>query len=310
MGRGVKRQHSTEEYPMDKNLQNTSLSERMKIFSHLSYVPWQPGFENFAKEYQGSIVDEKDCLRGIVADFYQIDGGDFDGDTITTIPDGCTDLIFTVGSRDVKSYISTGVRELKHFVFQKPEYIFGIRFMPGATYRMFHDPIKEIVHKPIPMDLVLKDSGRFIDEIITAKNFSGRIAAAGRFILGHVLDETGKERIMEYCLARIYETRGSVPLGQLSEETGYSERYLGMIFDEYVGISPKNMCNIVRIQYAYLLMVRYPEQSLAYVAQYAGYADHSHMNREFQRYLNDSAGKVRSKEIFQRKDAGNVILFS
>jgi len=295
---------------MDKMLRNTSISERVKIFSRSSYVPWQPGFENFSNEYQGRIIDEKDGLNGLVADFYQINEGNFKNDAMITIPDGCTDLIFAADSQDVKAYISTSVRKLKHFVFKNPEYIFGIRFMPGATYRIFHNPVKEIVHKPVSMDLVLKDSERFIDEIVTAKNFSGRVAAASRFIAGHLLDETGKERIMEYCTGRIYETRGSVPLGLLSEETGYSERYLDMIFDEYIGISPKNMCNIVRIQYAYLLMVRYPEQSLAYVAQQAGYADHSHMNREFRRYLNGSAGKVRSREILGQKDAGNAIFFS
>ena len=118
-----------------------------------------------------------------------------------------------------------------------------------------------------------------------------------QFILKHLREASGKERILDYCTRRIFETHGNIPLKRLGEETGYSERYLNQLFDLYTGLSPKSMCHVIRIQYAYLLMESRPELSLSAVAQAAGYADHSHMNREFHRFLNASAGVLRKEQL-------------
>ena len=165
--------------------------------------------------------------------------------------------------------------------------------MPGATCRLFQEPIRQMVHHPVPMEAILKDGILLQDQIAAAATFQERLLLANRYILNHLNEDFGKERILEYCTRRIFETHGNIPLKRLSEETGYSERYLNQLFDLYIGLSPKIMCHVVRVQYAYLLMEGRPDLSLSAVAQSAGYADHSHMNREFHQLLNISAGGLR-----------------
>ena len=283
---------------MNQQEQEGVFSQRLRLLRQGTYVPWQPGFEQFTPRYQGQLVLPGEAVSGLIADYYEIAGEHFTQQhAMATIPDGCTDFIFTLTHGVPKSYVSASVRELRSFQFQDPELIFGVRFMPGATCRLFQTPVCQMVHHPAPMESVLREGLVLQNRIAGAAGFQERRRLANQFILKHLREASGKERILDYCTRRIFETHGNIPLKRLGEETGYSERYLNQLFDLYTGLSPKSMCHVIRIQYAYLLMESRPELSLSAVAQAAGYADHSHMNREFHRFLNASAGVLRKEQL-------------
>ena len=126
---------------------------------------------------------------------------------IPVIPDGCTDLIFVSSEREAKVYVSAGVLEPQNFQFTSPESIFGVRFMPGATCRIFHNSIGEIVYKPTELKQFLRDTKGYTEKIARTPDLN-KDSLGGEFVRSLLLEEDGSERIVGYCCKRMYETRG------------------------------------------------------------------------------------------------------
>lgn len=108
-----------------------------------------------------------------------------------------------------------------------------------------------------------------------------REAIARNYIQAHRLPDNGQLHILRYCVDRIIASNGSCLMEELSRETGYSTRYIRELFARYVGGSPKDTSQIVRMQSALSLIHSHPEVSLGHVAALAGYSDQSHMYRDF-----------------------------
>ena len=54
-----------------------SIFIRDTIYRNNQYIPWQPGFELFAKEYHGKIITGESALAGIVAYIYYNSSNNF-----------------------------------------------------------------------------------------------------------------------------------------------------------------------------------------------------------------------------------------
>ena len=67
-------------------------------------------------------------------------------------------------------------------------------------------------------------------------------------------------------------------------ETGYSKRYLDMLFKEHVGLSPKSLASILRFQYFYQSWSQGEADAFSKDALYAYYYDQSHFIKEFKRF--------------------------
>ncbi|WP_433784759.1 helix-turn-helix domain-containing protein [Actinomycetospora sp. CA-101289] len=87
---------------------------------------------------------------------------------------------------------------------------------------------------------------------------------------------------------RLAAARGRVPVGELAAETGWSRRHLLARFHRQVGLAPTVAGRVLRFRHASALLVpgagpdRLPaDVRIADVAAACGYADHSHLVREF-----------------------------
>ncbi|MGE5182028.1 MAG: helix-turn-helix transcriptional regulator, partial [Acidobacteriota bacterium] len=69
------------------------------------------------------------------------------------------------------------------------------------------------------------------------------------------------------------------PIGELARDTGFTRQYLGRLFRDHVGISPKQLARVARLQRAMSSLLAGGEP--AGVAASAGYFDQAHMIRDF-----------------------------
>ncbi len=67
----------------------------------------------------------------------------------------------------------------------------------------------------------------------------------------------------------------------LADEIGWSRRHFGARFRSQVGLAPKPTGRIMRFRRAVALLSRGGAGSIADLAATVGYADHSHLVREF-----------------------------
>jgi transcriptional regulator GlxA family with amidase domain len=106
-------------------------------------------------------------------------------------------------------------------------------------------------------------------------------------------------------LQRVIErARGNLRVEDLARHAGLSLRQLQRRFQVATGVSPKVLCRLVRLQ-TVLGLARNPGTTLGRVAAHAGYADQSHLTREF----NLLAG-LSPREYFSGSHQLNELFFS
>ena len=82
-------------------------------------------------------------------------------------------------------------------------------------------------------------------------------------------------------LDQLERSHGQVPVNVLADEIGWSRRHFGVRFRQAVGLAPKPTGRVLRFRRATDLLTRGPVRSIADLAAACGYADHSHLVREF-----------------------------
>lgn len=83
----------------------------------------------------------------------------------------------------------------------------------------------------------------------------------------------------------ILKNKGVITVNNLVKYTGYSERHIERIFNESIGLNPKKFGNIVKLHF-FLNLLKYKssQSNIADLCYEAGYADQSHLIREFKKY--------------------------
>ena len=83
------------------------------------------------------------------------------------------------------------------------------------------------------------------------------------------------------AVAMLNANGGELPIPAVAAEVGVSERQLERLFDEHVGYGPKAFARVARLRRATSAIERGSIASWARLAVDCGYADQSHLVREF-----------------------------
>lgn len=102
-------------------------------------------------------------------------------------------------------------------------------------------------------------------------------------------------------LAHAYDvlcrTGGQVPIAELAARVGWTRQHLGHRFRDEMGWSPKSAAGVVRFERARtMLRSRSAVRGLAAVAAECGYADQSHLHRDFSRFAGCSPTRWMAEE--------------
>jgi AraC-like DNA-binding protein len=108
---------------------------------------------------------------------------------------------------------------------------------------------------------------------------------------------------VEEAWARMLRSHGTVPVGRLVEETGWSRRHLTARFREQVGLPPKVFGRILRFQRAARDLARPDGPSLCEIALDCGYYDQAHLNRDFREF----AGRTPTELMAARLPGGGYL---
>lgn len=271
------------------------MKERSKAGTPAVYEPFQSGYHHAGSAYTAMPLSG-DCRLGkYVSEFFEVQRSR-DDRVLHIIPDGCNDLIIAFDGDRVLSHISPSISEPYQFNFQRMEWIFGVRFLPGATYTFFRDILKYDSVKAVEAELVLSNIASIEAPLCESMSFAKRFEIVTAYLEGKVGDYDGTERLLNYCVNRILTSDGGVAVENLAQDTGYSSRYLRQLFTQHVGHSPKSLASIIRVQKALRYLEEHPDEPLCQTALQFGFSDQSHMNREFKRYLHLTSGAVKEDQ--------------
>jgi AraC-like DNA-binding protein len=146
--------------------------------------------------------------------------------------------------------------------------------------RLLGVPGNELANRLVPLEDVLGSfAAELTERLADASDARLRHAIAQRLLTARLSDQPTTTPEIHHALARFRATRGAASIEGVAAEVGWSRRHLGARFREAVGLPPKALGRLIRVEHA-AQRVRAGDP-LADIAYEVGYADQSHFNRDF-----------------------------
>ncbi|CAI8871846.1 AraC family transcriptional regulator [Brevibacillus sp. IT-7CA2] len=218
-----------------------------------------------------------------IACFYQFKTRMDSLSNIWAVPDGCSDLLFEYSSEKATAFLYMGVTQRMKLHVKKGREYFGIRLLPERNLFTWKYPMKELLNKLLRIEDCTVIDPCLIEKIALAKSFDERVERFNQSMKPNRPSLDAPRKIVDYCVAHIYATRGKITVEQLSQDTGYLERYLRKKFEEWIGLSPKQFSQMIRFQGSVRMLLEMPENNMLNIVFENGYYDHAHFIREFKK---------------------------
>ncbi|MDJ1471034.1 helix-turn-helix domain-containing protein [Cytophagaceae bacterium DM2B3-1] len=184
--------------------------------------------------------------------------------------------IHFVGNWDQSVVISSNTRKTGTII---------IELTPAGAYRFAKIAMQEVSNQIIGFSDLYGTLGKNLQEQIGNIDYlSEKIRKIQQFLLSQLLVLNQHQGIVDFVTNSIYKSQGRIEIKELEQKTGYSKRYLSLLFNEYIGISPKTLAAIVRFQRFYHLWANAPSPSFYKDDLYQFYYDQSHFIKEFKRF--------------------------
>jgi AraC-like DNA-binding protein len=157
-----------------------------------------------------------------------------------------------------------------------------VNLTPVGARALLGMPLRELANLTVPVDEL---PGCFLASLV--ERLAGAPSAEVRFALlehelrARALAAPAVRPDVVWAWRRLVASGGSVSVSALAAELGCSRRHLTGRFSEELGLAPKPFARVLRFGRAMRALLDGGSEGLAAVAAACGYADQSHLNREF-----------------------------
>jgi len=181
-----------------------------------------------------------------------------------------------------------------------------LKLSPLGAYTLTGLPLSELTGACVPLEDVFGDAGReLVARIRESDDWDARFDVIEAFLLAR-LHRTPiapqPDPAVVWAWERLRASHGDARVEALAAELGCSRRYLRDGFVRQVGLSPKTVGRLMRFQHVRERIQAAPARWCE-VAHDAGFADQSHLNREFR----DLAGTTPSDFVRRLIPEGGLI---
>jgi AraC-like DNA-binding protein len=162
-----------------------------------------------------------------------------------------------------------------------PTYL-EISMAPLGAYRMLGRPVRELGGEVVDLMSVFGASGgRLLEAVREQPTWAGRFAVVDSFLLRAA--ERGPRPAPEVSRAwqLLTDTGGTIPIGAVAAEVGWSRKHLIAKFVEQIGLTPKTVARLTRFERVLARVRGGRAVRWSQVATETGYADQPHLIREF-----------------------------
>jgi hypothetical protein len=214
------------------------------------------------------------------------------------LPDGCIELIFTLGD-DIRRYTSE-----KRFIIQpramvlgqisEPFFIepagfvdtFAARFYPSGFAPFTQIPIKDFANKETPISCVFGEAiaNDLENAIVNAASTRERIQIVEQFLSAQMRNADVIDSTLKSTIDTILLTKGRVGVNEILKDELPRRRQLERKFSQRVGISPKQLGRIIRLQETLKMLLNQPAGNLTEIAYENQYFDQSHFIKDFKEF--------------------------
>lgn len=228
------------------------------------------------------------------------------------VPDGSIEMAFILGD-DIKRFTSENEfvlqpRALVVGQINQPFYIqpvgevntFAIRFYPFGFGNFMNRDIKDLLNREAPISEIFKkeDANNLESLIIEASSTKKRIEIVEEFLLNQLSKASLIDKVVSSTVNDIIESKGGLAINELLSKHGFNRRSLERKFSKQVGLSPKQLGKVIRLQAALKLLIESDAKNLTQVAYASDYYDQAHFIKDFQEFTGTNPKNfLESKEL-------------
>ncbi len=219
-------------------------------------------------------------------------------DSNLAAPNGCCKIIINCGNSIISSVGGDAWKSEEHGIYfignryipvhistpKKMTVFIGIEFYPFGAYPVLGIPMVETANQSFHFEEILEKWGRNVNEALC--NFNNIEDKVG-FIQQKLIETKRRKQLqnplVEYCVNSLKSTNGLMSINELQQITGYSRRYLEMLFKDHIGLPLKILGNIFRFQKFYRDWANGQPYERIMDELYNYYYDQAHFIKEFKR---------------------------
>jgi AraC-like DNA-binding protein len=215
------------------------------------------------------------------------------------IPDGCIEMTFNLGEQ-IRRYISDTA-----YIFNPNAMVMGQRtksyyieptgnvdtiaicFYPHGFANFANIPLEKLVDKETPIQEIFDESqaNALVQEIFSATTTEHRIEIIETFLLDKLYQESTIESIVKTTVETLLSTKGSVAINAILNDQSSKRRQLERYFKKQIGISPKQLGKVIRLQATLQMMVNQESETLTEIAYENDYFDQNHFIKDFKEFV-------------------------
>lgn len=211
------------------------------------------------------------ALAGYVDRFWSRAGAS-EGEAHRVLPDGCMDLLVDL---DAGTAEIVGPMTRAELVPAGASRIVAVRFRPGAGARVAGVPLEALLDQSVSARELGIDASALVDDLRAERDAPARARRLAAFLRAQLAGADPLDRLVRRAVERITHAP-STPIAALADELGVSRQYLARVFAREVGVSPKALARIARMQ-RLLLAIRRGRRDWSRLAPLLGYADQAHL---------------------------------
>ncbi|UUN31497.1 helix-turn-helix transcriptional regulator [Streptomyces sp. FIT100] len=161
---------------------------------------------------------------------------------------------------------------------------------PLAAYRLATVPMASFACRTVDLAELLGARLRtFVRRLAECPDWHSRFAMLDRLLAVRLFSGPALSPQIDWAWRTLLRTAGRYPVRQLADEAGWSHRQLERRFLQQVGLPPKSLAQVIRLQAA----LRHHRLGLTWAdaAGAAGYHDQAHFTRSFKALIGCTPGR-------------------
>lgn len=255
------------------------------------------------------------ALAGVVEEYWEVEGrvGAF---RERVVPNGFVELMANLGPvhhllseqgagtwRD--AWVS-GLQDRSLYIESLAgTHLVSVRLRPLGARRVLALPMVNVANSVVDVHALMgREASELHDRLLAADTAYARFALLERFVRWRLKSNRAPHAVAQWAAARIEAAHGKLTVAALCREAGVSRKHLNALFGDQLGLSPKAYACVHRFAWVLGRIRQAADVDWSSLAYQAGYADQSHLVRDFQRH----AGASPTEFLRARSPDGGAVL--
>jgi AraC-like DNA-binding protein len=166
-----------------------------------------------------------------------------------------------------------------------PSHGVQVDFTPIGAHLFFAVSMDTLANRVIELDDVLGVEGQhLVERLRETSGWDVRFRLLELFVASRLIAAGEPSPQVVWAWAEMQRRWGSLNIGELAEELGWSKKHLISRFREQVGLPPKTIARVIRFNTSVEAIGRDPNPDWVQVALDCGYYDQSHLIRDYREF--------------------------